>query len=314
MNVNVVFGQMLVLLAMMMIGYFAYRMGWATDDMSKQLSKLVVNVFNPVLIVNGVLGQNEVAGNNIAANLFLVIVYFIILIVFSYIILLILRPERRLRSVYRLMAIFSNVGFMAIPIIRGIYGNGAMIYVAFYILAYNLLLYTYGLGLANKAGAENTGEAAGSMDWRKSLRRMANPGVAAALIAVIIFALKIEVPSSVYTFCDYVGNATIPLSMILIGVSVAQADRKQMFDDWRIYAFIGIRMLLLPVGLIFLLRKLPVDAMVLGIFILEMGMPVGSIVSLMIRENGADNVYCTKGIVLSTLASIVTIPIICMFL
>lgn len=314
MNVGVIFGQMLVLLAMMLIGYFSYRKAWITDDMSQRLSKLVVNVFNPVLVVNGVLGQSGGNKSGIGLNVLFVTGYFILLILFSYVILLVLRPETKIRSMYRLMTIYSNLGFMGIPVIKSIYGNESMIYVAFYILGYNLMLYTYGMHLARKAMTEFTGEVVKKSGWKASLQKMINPGVAAALLAIGIFASGVQLPSPMYTFCDYVGNATIPLSMILIGVSVAQVDMKQLFGDWRVYAFILLRMVLLPIAMIFLLRGLSVDELVFGVFIIELGMPVGSIITLIVKESGADAAYCTKGVVLSTLASIVTIPIICMFL
>lgn len=321
MNIGIIFGQMLVLFAMMLIGYFTYWRDWITDDMSKRLSRLVVNVFNPVLVVNGVLGQRREDGTmDFFSNLSLIAGYFVILILFANVILLVLRPEKKIRSMYRLMTVFSNLGFMGIPVTKSIFGDQAMIYVAFYILGYNLLLYTYGMYLAKKSMLEYTGGASAGntavsrQSMGEALKKMINPGVTAALLAVLIFAGNIRLPSPIYTFCDYVGNATIPLSMILIGVSVAQADLKQIFADWRVYLFILLRMVALPVVLTFLMKGLPLDKTAFGVFIVEMGMPVGSIVTLIVKENGADGAYCTKGVVLSTLASIVTIPVICMFL
>jgi len=246
------------------------------------------------------------------------------------------------------MTIFSNVGFMGIPVIRSIFGNGAMIYVAFYILAYNIMLYTCGMYLAKKAGEDNrnrplsyleavaaNGEKGGmktadgqqekstesiSKEKRNMgfFRQMINPGVIAALLAVLIFATGITLPEPVCTFCDYMGNTTIPLSMLLIGVSMAQANFKEVFGDIRIYVFVLLRMVVLPIAMIFALRGVvtayAIDPVVFGVFIIELGMPVGSIIALMTRENGGDVAYCTKGVVLSTLASIITIPLICAFL
>lgn len=317
MDVGIVFGQMLVLLAMMLIGYFCYRLDWITDDMSQRLSKLVVNVFNPVLVVNGVLGQStENARDAIAVNLAVVAAYFLIQVLFSYVILVVLRPPKEAKSIYRLMTIFSNLAFMGIPVIKSIYGDAAMIYLAFYILGYNLMLYTYGTYLTRKARLEYTGQ----MEVQKTsaaetIRKIMNPGVVAALLAVFIFAAQLKLPQPCYTFCDYVGNATIPLSMMMIGVSVAQVDGlKQIFTDWRIYMFIVLRMVLLPIAAVLLNRLLQIDAVIYGVFVIELGMPVGSIINLLVKESGADGTYCTKGVVLSTLASIVTIPFICMFL
>lgn len=319
MNVFVIFGQMLVLFAMMMIGYFTYRGKWVNDDTSARLSKLVVNVFNPVLVVNGVLGQNDSADSQkVISNLVLIILYFAILIVLSFIISFLLRPEKKTKSIYQLMTIFSNLGFMGIPVIKSIYGNEAVIYVAFYILAYNLLVYTYGMALTKRAALEKNRQTVVSGEVKGTfllfIKRIINPGVVAALIAITIFATDVKLPAFIGSFCDYVGNATIPLSMILIGVSIAQTDIRKMFGDIRIYLFILLRMVVLPIIVIFLMRNLAIDSVVFGVFIIEFGMPVGSIITLMAKESGADAEYCTKGIVLSTLASIVTIPLVCAFL
>ena len=102
--------------------------------------------------------------------------------------------------------------------------------------------------------------------------------------------------------------------MMLIGMSIAKADLKKIFSNGRIYLFVLIKMVILPVSAALLIRRLPVDPMATGVFVLQLAMPVGSIVTLIAEENGADETCCTNGIVLSTLASIVTIPLVGLFL
>lgn len=324
MNIGIIFGQMLVLLAMMAVGFFCYKKNWVSDETAGHLSKLVVNVFNPILVVNGVLGQNSVdAGNSVAWNIMFIVAYFVMLMVVGSFLPALLRPEAKHKSIYRLMTIFSNVGFMGIPVIKSIFGDGAMIYVAFYILGYNIMLYTVGMFLAQKAGAEEQ-EVRNTLALEKKsgvaefFKRLINPGVVAALFAVVIFAFGIQLPEPVLTFCDYMGNTTIPLSMIMIGISMAQANVKEVFTDWRIYVFILLRMIALPIAVTFALKGVvaayAIDPVVFGVFVVELGMPVGSIIVMMTRECGADAAYCTRGVVLSTLASIITIPLICAFL
>lgn len=324
MNIGIIFGQMLVLLAMMAVGFFCYKKNWVSDETAGHLSKLVVNVFNPILVVNGVLGQNSVdAGNSVAWNIMFIVAYFVMLMVVGSFLPALLRPEAKHKSIYRLMTIFSNVGFMGIPVIKSIFGDGAMIYVAFYILGYNIMLYTVGMFLAQKAGAEEQ-EVRNTLALEKKsgvaefFKRLINPGVVAALFAVVIFAFGIQLPELVLTFCDYMGNTTIPLSMIMIGISMAQANVKEVFTDWRIYVFILLRMIALPIAVTFALKGVvaayAIDPVVFGVFVVELGMPVGSIIVMMTRECGTDAAYCTRGVVLSTLASIITIPLICAFL
>ena len=319
MNVQIILGQMLMLFAMMLIGYVIWKKNWLDESAYQKLSRIVVNIFNPVLVIYGVAGKSS-AGNTglLLQNLGFVALYFVILWAMSYVIPVIVRPTYGEKNLYRLMTMFANVGFMGIPVITGIYGNDSMIYIVFYMLVYNLLIYTYGINLAGKAGeiqrqerGENhTGEKV-SFSWK----RMLNIGVIASVAAILIFIFQIPLPDMVVGFCDYIGNATIPLSMLLIGASIAKVNLKAIFSTGRIYLFTLLRMVILPIIVALLLKNiLPVNEMIFGVFILQMSMPVGSIVALMAKENGADETCCTNGIVLTTLLSLVTIPVVCLFL
>ena len=277
----VVIQQMLVLLVMMLLGYIAFRIRWLDDNSCSKMSKIVVNVLNPCLMVYGVLGKEVRLESSM---LFQTLV---------------------------LMLIFSNVGFMGIPVITSIYGTESMILIAFYSLGYNLLLYTYGIYLAGKNSQEENGaKGAKGGQWK----RLLNPGVASCILAVAIFASGVTVPESVYTFFDYTGNAAVPLSMILIGASVAQGGKKEFFLDKKIYAFTAIKMLVIPIVGALFCRLLPWPAIVEGVFILMLAMPVGSIVVMMAAEGGNDAIECTKGSIITTLLSVLTIPVVSLFL
>ena len=80
------------------------------------------------------------------------------------------------------------------------------------------------------------------------------------------------------------------------------------------YVFLLLKMILFPILVLLIFRNLPIDPVLFGIFVLEMGMPVGNVTALIAQEKGADPEFCGKGIVLSTLVSILTIPILCLFL
>lgn len=315
MDITIIFGQMLVLLGMMLTGTFVYKKKWLSEEGSSNLSKIVVNICNPALVIAAVLGDTDMINQEkITANLQLVLLYYVIAIVFGLVLAWVLHPPKNLKSIYRLMATFSNLGFMGIPVARSLYGAEGVVYVAFYILLYNLIVYTYGMALARRGASERTGEAPEKSDLSTSLRRIINPGVVAAIAALIIFAADITLPQPVVTFFDYMGDTTIPLSMMLIGVSIAKADLRSYLKDVRMYLFILLRMVAMPIAVALLMRNMGYDAVVFGVFIIELAMPVGSIIGLFAKECSADDAYCMKGTVLSTLASIVTIPIVGLFI
>ena len=180
---------------------------------------------------------------------------------------------------------------------------------------YNVIVYTYGMALARRAAREKNGmESAEKVPLAVSLKRMINPGVVAALLALVIFAAGIRMPAPVISLCEYMGDTTIPLSMMMIGISIAKADLKSYLKDARMYAFILLRMVALPIAVALLMRNMGFDTVVFGVFIIELAMPIGSIIGLFAKECGADDAYCMKGTVLSTLASIITIPLVGLFL
>lgn len=148
MDTFVVLQQMLILLAMMAIGYVSYRKDWLDRNAYAKLSKIVVNILNPLIIINGVMERdNGENGEKILLNLGFIAFYFTILILTSFLVVRLLKVEKRHGHLFRMMMVFSNVGFMAIPLISSIYGEKSVFYVSFYILGFNLLLYTYGIRL-----------------------------------------------------------------------------------------------------------------------------------------------------------------------
>lgn len=336
----IILQQMLVLFAMMVIGYFSYKGSWLDKNACSKLSKIVVNIMNPLLVIDGVLAKDSGEdGRKLLVNLILVMVYFAFLILISFPIAKLLKPEKQSEPLYRLMMIFSNVGFMGIPVISGLYGSSVVIYIVFYILGYNFLLYTYGILLArksadmqrkelkeNKAGSfsqnknmkenNNKQEEAKNQEtgFADNLKLILNPGVIAGVIAIFIFACNISVPKPVAVFTSYMGQCCVPMSMILIGASMAQHELKMIFRDMKMYIFLGIRLLVIPAVAALVVRRLAIDPQLLGVFILMLAMPVGSIVVLLASEQGADETVCTKGSVISTLLSILTIPVVAFFL
>lgn len=315
MNVEIILSQMLMLFAMMLVGYVVWKKEWLDEAAYQKLSRIVVNIFNPILVLYGVMGKNS-EGNAglLLQNLGFVCFFYVFLTLVGVVIVWILRPSKAERKIYRMMTIFPNVGFMGIPVITSIFGTESMIYIVFYMLGYNLLLYTYGIILAKKAAVDAGNAPADEMEAGGQWKRIINAGVVASVLAIVIFLFQIPIPTPVVSFCEYMGNATIPLSMLLIGMSIAKADLKTIFSNGKVYLFAIIKMVIIPIGMTLLLKPLHADATVFGVFALQLAMPVGSIITLIAKENGADEACCTNGIVLSTLASIVTIPLVCTFL
>lgn len=307
-NSFIIFQKLLVLFGFMFIGYFSYKRKWITDHTESQLSGLVVNIFNPALIISGVISSST-NGNlkMVIMDLFLAMLLFAILIVISPLFVRILRVKKSEINIYSVMMIFSNLGFMGIPLIEELYGKGAIFYVVIYSFVYTVVFYSYGIYLFEKEKAVQTGEKAKiRFEWKK----MVNPGIIASLIAMLIFILQIKVTAPAVSFVDYLGNTCIPLSMILTGVSVAKLSIIEVFKDVKMYTFTFLKMLVIPVIAAVLIKKFHIDPMLSGIMVIMFAMPNGSMPVMMSIDYGIDSSVCSRGIVLTTLLSIITLPIV----
>ncbi len=314
MNAWILFQRMLELFAMMVTGYFCYRRKWLDDNSYEKLSKIVVNILNPLIIINGVMNSDLQKGTEkIFQNLMFVLIYFGILIIISFPVSGILHTKKAETYLYQTMCIFSNVGFIGIPVVESIYGTESTLYISFYILIYNFLLYTYGVSRIRASARTVRSEeikTRTAFQWGK----LFNAGTAACLISVIIVISGIRFPSAAESFVSYMGNAAIPMSMILIGVSMARQNIRSMLSDIRMYFFLFIRMSVVPVTAAIAGRWIPVDRQLYNIFCLMLAMPVGSILVLIATDQKADEKVFTDGSVLSTLFSVITIPLTALFL
>ena len=314
----IVFQRILVLLAMMLLGFLVGKKRWVSDSGYRQISGLVVNIFNPMLVITGVLSDTlKVDSGMIFENLRGVALYFAVMILLGMLGSRMLFPADRERCQYQLMYVFSNVGFMGIPVISGLFGTECVIYITFYMLGFNLLLYTYGIAVARKDGrvendATDGGKKNGKGDKsdRGGWRGLLNSGVVACIAALVIFVFHIPLPDAAVSFFDYMGNATIPLSMIVIGISIGKMPFRKIFSSARMYFFCVVKLLVAPLAAAFLFRGLFSSEMLFGIFVLMFSMPVGSIVTMILNEYGRGETICSQGIVLSTLLSLITIPVV----
>ena len=313
MNAGIIAGQMLVLFFMMLAGFIAFKAHIVSQAGSKSLSSVIINIFNPCLIISGVLNKKiTYSPRMVAENLVLVAVFFLVLIVLSRLFTKMMRLLPGEVNSYRLMMIFPNLGFMGIPLVRSLYGEEAVIFVAFYIVGYNLLVYSYGILLAmgTRDDCEDAGKEAAKragLPWKKML----NIGMGACITAIFIFAFHIRVPEPAADFVDSMGNAAVPLSMMTVGIMVAQSDLKSLVTDKKQLLFAFLSLLVIPAVCIPFMRILPVDKVSYGIFILLIAMPVGSVVMLVEKEYGAtDGRISAKSIALTSILSVLTIPVI----
>ena len=302
--------QMLVLFIIMMIGFIAYKKNIITDETSKKLSAIVVNISNPALILSSVTGNATVTGAELVETMFVAIGMYVFLIAVAALVPVIIKAPAKDRGTYRVMTIFGNVGFMGFPIISSLYGGGALLYASLFLLPYNILIYTYGVWEMCKSSGECSG--AVKKSGRESIEQIFNIGVIFCIIAVVVYALGIKFPAWVNTTVSMLSSTTAPLSMMVIGASFATMNFKKVFLNVRTWVFSALRLLVIPVLGTFLVSLVTDNPSIIGVTMVMLGVPVGSMTAMLAQEYGGDYALSSETVAMTTLLSVVTFPIVSM--
>lgn len=294
--------QMIVLFILMMLGYYMRRKEILSDEMCKSLSWIVVNIANPAMIISGsVNSENGIAGEELLMTMALAVGIFVGLILISLIIPIILRVPSRSAGVYRVMTIFSNIGFMGFPVISALYGTEALLYASVFLIPFNLLIYTYGI-LALKS---NDGQ-----KEKLDLRKVLNIGVLCCILSIILSFVQIPMPSFVKTTISTLSNLTAPLSMMVIGASMATIDIKKLFMDVKLLLFAVLKLVIVPVAGLFFLKTFIHSQMLLGVCMVMIATPVASMTAMLAQQYDGDYELASRSVALTTILSVVTMPMV----
>lgn len=297
--------QMIVLFLLMGIGFLCCKLKMITDEVSKKLSAIVVNIANPAMVLTGCMGDNKIEGRELLLIAVLVIAVYIILVILALILPAMLKIDKKSRGTYQAMTVFSNIGFMGFPVVSALYGSSAILYAALFTIPYNVLIYTFGVS------AMSTDENAG---WKDSfsLKRVMNVGVIACIVTIIIYLLQIPIPEFIKSATTHLSNLTAPLSMMVIGASLASINIKKLFTDVKLLIFSAIKLLIIPVLGVLIIRQFVDNEMICGVCMVMLATPVGSMTAMLAQQYDGDYEMASKGVALTTILSVATMPVVSM--
>lgn len=297
------FQQMLVLFAYMLIGYWGCKKGKIDEAAGSKISWLVVNVATPMMIISTVVnGDGKIEGKMLAVTAVLATCLFIGVLLFAQLIPIVFK-EKEDAGEFKLMTLFSNVGFMGFPLIQAAYGNDALLYGAIFLVPYNIMLYTYGVNVVDKRGNKTF-----------NLKKVLNAGVIACFLAITIYLLGIPVPRFVKSLSSGLSNLNAPLSMIVIGISLTKTSLKQLFCDVKMLGFAFVKLIVVPILGIMIVKMFITSEILLSVSMVMLATPCGALNAMMTEQGGGNYERVANGVALTTVLSVATIPIVSMIL
>ncbi|MCR2050891.1 AEC family transporter [Acetatifactor muris] len=299
MTLFTVFFQMLALLIMIGAGFFLTKTGMMDAHTNTQMSKMIVNLFNPLLILSSAANSAGLVSLQTMGTIALIASgMFVIFILVGMLLSPLFDKSPDQRKIFQMMFVFSNLGFIGIPVVSSILGEEYVVYVSEFLLIYTLVFYTYGVALMDGKFSPS------------SLKAMVNPGTVSALASMVIIVLGIQLPDFVKTAISYLGNVTSPMALVAVGFTLAHSDLKKIFGQPKLYLFSVIKLLVLPLLMLPLLKLAANSQELISVCIVMFGMPIGNMPLILGNQKGIDGSTCSAAIILTTLLCVLTIPVL----
>ena len=311
----IVVEQMLVIFAMILVGFYLYKSRHLSEETSKQLSWIIVNITNPVTLLCAALkDENKVGIGEIGVAFACFIFVYGVLVIVGLVLPALIAVPREDRYSYRMLATFNNVGFIGIPFCAAVLGTSSLIFVSICGIVFNLIAYTYGVGVLRKVARESAGslEVVGDSQ-RFGLKSAVNSGTVMGLVTIVVYVLNLRVPEAVGNALGHIGNCTTFLSMAVLGVSVAKMVPREVFGRLRLYLFVVLRQIIVPILLILLLKSFVGNGLIIKTVAVLLAMPSANLPLMMAKQFGVRDDTISAGIILTTVATVVTIPIVMLF-
>ena len=292
------FSKMLMILFAITMGYLANRLKILDDGSNRKLTKLVLNITIPGLILSAVMtGEAQPEVGTVLSVWKMAAVYYAVELLAVLVVPALLGGTDRQKGVWRFSLLFTNAIFIGYSVLGALYGERAVFYAVLLTLPVNAL--SFSVGPLMLGGSR-----------RFSWKSLCTPSFLSSVLSLVIVLAGIQVPAYAVEVLGFVGDMTAPLSLLVLGSVLAGMPLGKVFAMPRIWALSLVRLVAMPVLLLVCLRPLGLDPVVLSTGVIIMATPAAVNGFMLAIEHDGDSECMAQTIFLSTLCSIVTIPLV----
>lgn len=292
------FNQIMIMFFIIIVGVICYKTKLVDKEMNKKLSDLVLMLVNPIVIF--ISYQREFNATLLSGLMISLILAFITHMFGILISVIVIRKKQRADvAIERFAIIYSNCGFIGIPLVNGVFGSEGVFYITAYMTIFNLFVWTHGMITMS-----------GKSDKKTVLHAIFSPSVIATLLGFILFVSRILLPDIAIEALGYLGNMNTPLAMLVAGVTIAQTDFLRSLRKLRIYLITFFKLLFVPIVMLLVFHFIPMPRVVLITSVLAAACPTAATINLFSIRFDKNYMYASELFAISTIASIVTIPIV----
>ena len=298
MIVSTVLGKIISIFIIMLVGVLCYRVGIIDNNTKEKLSRLSSLIVNPILIFMSFQMEYD-AGllKNMGILFGLAVGSYLISIGLAH--FLLKEKDGYDLAVEKFAVTYTNCGFIGIPLGYAMFGSIGVIYATVFVATFHIFCWTHGILLLDTSGFQ--------------LKKLVNPCIIAVFGGIICFIFQIKIPGSIAFALDSIADMNTPLAMLLSGAIMAQLDFKKTFRKQRLFMVTFLRLVVSAGTFALILRWLPLDDTMRAVAAVTGACPSGAMPITMAIMYHRDDHYGTELFSMTTLLSILTIPL-CMFI
>ncbi len=288
--------KVLVIMFLILVGYWVTRRGMLTDRGAGEITSLLIKVVTPCVIVNSFIGSGgSLEYSQLLMAVALPAVWMALSLGASLVVFRKEPPERQ--KVLRFSIVFSNVGFMGIPLVQGIVGDKGVIYASFGVVVFNILCWTYGYSMMSGGAKLNL----------KTV--LFNPGIVGLAFGLPIYFFQLQLPAIVAEPIGYLADLNTPLAMLVVGSYIAKVELHSFVSDMSVYTASFFRLIAIPMVFLGVLMLVGPSEELFVSSMIQAAAPVAANAVLFAVQYKRDSALASKLVAASTVLSIITIPV-----
>lgn len=300
-NMKSMFNMQGMLFLLILAGIYARKKGIITSQNRKKFTDLIIEIILPCNIVNSFLidWSYQILMNCLTVFIAAVTAQIIYVVLSK---LLFKKSEKDRQPVLRYAIICSNAGFLGNPIVESVFGSQGLLFASVALIPLRFAMWSSGLRLFTVTNGKSTVR-----------KLMTHPCIIAVFIGFFLMLSQIRLPVFVLKTLSGIGGSNTAISMIVIGSILADIHVKEIMDI-ELFRFSLIRLIAIPAGIFVIMKLLDMDSLVTGVIVLLAAMPAGSTTVMLAEKYGGNSGYASSCVFLSTVLSLITIPVISLFL
>ncbi|GBG93893.1 malate permease [Ligilactobacillus salitolerans] len=305
MNLSLLFGQITLMFALMLVGILSNKVKFMHPQTANDLTNVLLYIVSPCLIIKSF--EQPYSTQRARALGLLTVGIFLVYLVQIVISRLLFRKikDANLRRIVEYGSIYSNAGFIGIPLVSSLFGSQGVFYAVVPLAMFNIFNWTHGVRLFASGVQQNR--------WQQVQNVVLNPNIIALAVGLVIFIFSLQLPALLNQMINYISAINTPVSMLVIGNSLANIALRNFKINVPISVSLFLRNLFYPLVTIVIMKLLGISGTPLMTAILMMACPVGGMVVLFTLQNHGKQEPALALMGTSTVLSLVTIPLVFLF-